>query len=360
MAKLKDDIHDFRTSLRADDNSYVAGDYSQLSKNVNHGPRSRGRSRIGGGGRGRGTFRGPRKAAEPTGDIKLRLSKASEAFIVQKYDEARSIIAEIIRINAETHEAWTLLASIFREAGDTDKALMALMYAAHLRPKHVDAWLNCAEYALEETGKNRSKYLPSAHFCYASAIRANPKNLEARFGKAAVYLEQKNLSSAISEYRIILNRLPHDTRVLRLLAETYIDHGDAETAKGLYKESIAHFRVSTNEAPHSFCWSDVDVYIELYGYLKQYDIAIKEIRSVARWLLGRDIDGFWDAVTDDDREWDADDSRRVQTSDFSSGRFPLSTYGAGLPLELRVKLGLYRLHLGQFDEALVGIFLVIK
>ena len=360
MAKLKDDIRDFRASLGTNHPRYGVEDSSSPSKYAGQGSRGRGRSRIGGGGRGRGTFRGPRRAAEPTGDIKLRLSKASEAFIAQKYDDARSIIAEIIRINAETHEAWTLLASIFRELRDTDKALMALMYAAHLRPKHVDAWLSCAEFALEETGKNRSKYLPSAHFCYASAIRANPKDLEARFGKAAVYLEQKNLSSAISEYRTILNRLPHDTRVLRLLAETYIDNGDAETAKGLYKESIAHFRTSSHEAGHSFGWSDVDVYVELYGYLKQYDIAIKEIKSLARWLLGRDVEGFWDAAMDDDREWDADDSRRVQTAAFFSGRFPLSSYGQGLPLELRVKLGLYRLHLGQHDEALVLFFRLTK
>jgi len=327
---------------------------ASLSEGYNRSTRGRGRARIGRGGRSRGVFRGPRRAAEPTGDIRLRLSKASEAFIAEKYDEARFIISEVIRINAETHEAWTMLATIFRELGDVDKSLMALMYAAHLRPKHVASWFTSAKFALEETGKNRLKYLPSALFCYASAVRADPKSLEARFGKAAVYREQGNLSSAISEYRTILNRQPHDTRVLRILAEVYIDKGDAETAKELYKDSIAHFKASSNDFTQSFGWSDADIYIELYAYLQQYDAAIKEIKSLARWLLGREAEDFWDSVTKDDREWDSGNSRRVELPGFTANKFPLSTYGAGLPLEFRIKLGSYRLHLGQHDEAMVG------
>jgi general transcription factor 3C polypeptide 3 (transcription factor C subunit 4) len=303
--------------------------------------------------RGRGGFRGPRKAAEPTGDIKFRMSRASLAFIEEKYEEARDLVSEVIRINAETYEAWTLLASIFKELGDIDKTLMALMYAAHLRPKDVASWLNCAQFALEETGENRTKYLPSAQFCYSSALRADPKNFDARCGKAAVYLEQGNTALAISEYRNILSRRPHDTSILRRLAEAYIDQDEVGSAKEFYKESIVHFKTSVDIAERTFGWSDINIYIELYGYLGQYNEAMKELKSLARWLLGRDEETYWDMVINDDREWDAGDLRRVECPDYAVGRFPLSTYGAGLPLELRVKLGLYRLHLGHHEEALV-------
>lgn len=315
------------------------------------GPRGRPRGRAG---RGKGILRGPRKAAEPTGDIKLRLAQASEAFINEQYDEAREIVSEIIRINAETHEAWMLLASIFREVRDKDNTLMALMYAAHLRPKDVYGWLSCAEYALEDTGSARAKYLGSAQFCYSSAIRADPKNVEVRREKAAIHREMGNTGLAIAEYRSILKLIPHDTDILRQLAEVFIDQDEVEKAKEYYMDSIQYYQASDNREEKSFGWSDVNIYIELYGYLGQYFEGLKELRSLARWLLGRENESFWDGITNDDREWDADDIRRFEVAQFEAQRYDVSRYGNGLPLELRIKLGIFRLKAGYNDEAMVS------
>src|ERR1700722_9019681 len=97
------------------------------------------------------------------------------------------------------------------------------MCAAHLRPKDVKGWLGCARFALEETGDLRTKLLVSAKLCYQSAIRANPKNdFEARCGRAAVLRELGSTTSAISEYKRVLKQKPHDTTILRLLAEVYV------------------------------------------------------------------------------------------------------------------------------------------
>jgi general transcription factor 3C polypeptide 3 (transcription factor C subunit 4) len=316
--------------------------------------RARGRGRPRGPGRGRGSARGPRKAAQPTGDIKLRLGRASQAFIEERYDEAMDMVSDVIRINAETHEAWMLLASIFKELGDVEKTLTALMCAAHLRPKDVGGWLSCAQFALEETGDLRAKFLVTAKLCYQSAIRANPKNdIEARCGKAAVLRELGNPSSAISEYKRVLSQRPHDTTLLRLLAEVYLDHGDAEAAKELYRQSISYYQSLEAESGQDFGWSDINIYVELYAYLGQYDLAIKELKSLARWALGRQEESWWDRIVDNDAEWDADDLRRVKIKEFIVGRFDTSSYGKGLPLELRVKLGLYRLRLHNNEEAMV-------
>lgn len=304
----------------------------------------------------RGIHRGPRKAAEPTGDIKLRLSRASAAFIEENYVVAALMIAEVIRINAETHEAWTLLASVFQENHDIDNALKSLIYAAHLRPKHTSSWFACARFALEETGSLRSKYLLNAEFCYAAAIRADPRNLDARYRKAAVCVERGKIGTAISDYRVILARRPHDRDILRRLAELYIDQDEAETAIYLYRESIAHFKSSSGQPTQAFDWTDLDTYITLYDHSAQYDIAIQEIKSLARWLLGRGEEEFWDQFSGDDREWDALETRRGSVPLFNPRKYPKCSYGQGLPLELRVKLGLYRLHLGDRSEAFGSSF----
>jgi general transcription factor 3C polypeptide 3 (transcription factor C subunit 4) len=170
-----------------------------------------------------------------------------------------------------------------------------------------------------------------------------------------VLQELGNTGSAISEYKRLLRQHPHDTTILRLLAEAYIDKDDVEAAKEFYRESISFYRVSDESPGHVFGWSDINIYVELCAYRGQYDVAIKELKSLSRWVLGRQQDSWWDLIVEDDREWDANDSRRIHIREFVTGRYNPQLYGEGLPLELRVKLGLYRLRLGNYDEAMVCV-----
>lgn len=346
IAKLKDTVRKFRNEQRGE---------SSDDEDAAFGSFDRGRGR-GKGRKGR-VFRGPRKAAEPTGDIRARLGRASQAFILENYEEAKALVEEVIRINAETHEAWTLLASIFRELGDTEKTLLALIYAAHLRPKDAAQWLNAARFALEETGDLRTKYLPSAKFCFSSAIKANPKDdLEARCGKAAVLRELGSSNAALVEYKHALKQKPYDAGILRMVAEAYIDIDKVKPAQDLYKNAIAHYQEAGKERGSEFTWSDANIYLELYAYAEQYAEAINELRALARWLLGREAESFWDSIAEDDREWDSTDERRQSTPGFTAGRYSVAQYGDGLPLEFRIKLGQYRLKLGHVNEALVSIW----
>lgn len=347
IAKLKDTVRKFRQQQRGESSE------EEDAVTAEHGRGGRGRGR----GKARSIFRGPRKAAEPTGDIRARLGQASQAFIEEDYERAKSLVEEVIRINAETYEAWTLLASVFRELGNTEKTLLALIYAAHLRPKDAAQWLAAARFALEETGEHRAKHLPSAKFCFSSAIRANPKDdFEARYGKATVLRELGSSSAAIAEYKQILKQKPHDTGILREIAEAYIDIDRVQPAQDLYKDAIQFYKASDSVPGEEFTWSDANIYLELYSYAGQYADAIHELRSLARWFLGREAEGFWDEYPDDDREWDATDERRLLTPNFDPERFDSVQYGNGLPLEFRVKLGQYRLKTKNKSEALVRSF----
>lgn len=308
-----------------------------------------------GGYRGR---RGPRKAAEPTGDIKARLGEAANAFLKGQYPEAYSICKEIIRINAETIEAWTTMASCFLEMGSKDKALTALTIAAHLEPKNVPNWNRLAGLFLEEDGDGRDTYLSTAFFCYGAALRADVNNIEARLGKARIQAERNKHAAAIKEYEKVLSLQPQDLQLIRDLCAAHYDDGKLENAASLYKQTFA--RLMENSSAYNgdvLDWSDLDSYITIRQELGQHNAAIKELKSIARWFLGRDSENIWDHVSGDDREWDADGSRRAKIAGFTEGGFPPSTYGNGLPLELRTKLGISRLELGQHDEAMVPALL---
>lgn len=298
--------------------------------------------------------RGPRKAAEPTGDIKARLGEAAKAFLGGHYPEAFALCQEIIRINAETHEAWTTLASCCLEMGNRDKALIALTFAAHLEPKNVQNWIRMAGLFLEEEGKLRESYLLSAHFCYGAALRTDTNNIEARLGKAKIYVERNRPASAIKEYEKVLCLQPHNLELIRDLCAAYYDDGKLERAAKLYKETFGQFMANRSTyKDDALDWSDLDSYIAIHQQLDQHSAAIEELKLISRWFLHRGSEDFWDDVTNDDREWDADNSRRVEITGYTEEGFPLSTYGDGLPLELRAKLGISRLELGQHGEAMV-------
>ena len=326
-------------------------------------------------GRGRSVKkRGPRRAAEPTGDVKLRLNMASEAYVQGRVGDAIKLVEDAIRINAEIHRAWILLAQLFEEQGDLKKRLTALICAAQLEPKNVEGWLSVAQsaVALQEIYPDDAEDLTrQAILCYSCALRADVEHQSARHSRAALCLDRGQYKGAAKDYVFLVNRNFCDVYALRGLAETTVLLAESskrkqtkltpEAAIEAYRRCIAHFREHGADPDYPFEWEDVYVFVDLLGYVGQYKEAIRELKSLARWLLGRDDESFWDYddgndphYDDDDREWDADDRRRIEVPDFIEGRYPDTSYGNGLPLQLRTKLGVYRLQLGQEDEAMVS------
>jgi general transcription factor 3C polypeptide 3 (transcription factor C subunit 4) len=276
------------------------------------------------------------------------------------------MLAEIIRINAETFDAWTLLSTVFEEQGNRRAALMCLVAAAHLTPKVGRMWINAATYALDGVdvmpeGADRDALLQTAMQCYSAAVRANPADVAARTGKADVLMSLGQATLAVSQYRRALKHRPLNIRTVRNLADVALDARDPRQSSGAAKEAYRHVidhcqqRGSTALEEGHFEWSDLRIYLEFFAMLEEWTQAAAELSEVARWLLGRRDESIWSEHTGDDREWDLNDDRRVILSGYEPARFPLESYGGGLPVDLRARLCLYRLKLGQEYEAMVHI-----
>ncbi|KAH8658754.1 RNA polymerase III transcription factor-like protein TFIIIC subunit Tfc4 [Tricladium varicosporioides] len=298
---------------------------------------------------GRGRWQGPRKAAEPTGEISRRLGAAYNFFITQQYTEAKTILSEIIQINAETYEAYTLLATIAQEEGRVDDAMTSLMLAAHMRPREEASWWMCVEFALNETGGDRVHYLETARWCLSQILRNDYQNIRAHEWKAIVYRDQEKFDRVVAEYQTLLRLKPHCVKYLRELASSCIDANKVDIAKRAYLETIDHFKIFSENTEFSFDWTDLDYYTELYTYADEYEQALREAKSLARWLRGRTEEDFWDDITTNDCEWDEDDSRRILITYFESNKFSAESYS--LPLAIRIKFGILRLQAGFADEA---------
>ena len=305
-------------------------------------------------GPGTGTKRGPRKAAPMAPDVAKRMGEANSHWMAGDFDRAVEVASDVIRINAETYQAWLLLATIWDDEGKLAKAANALFYAAHLRPKHLEAWMTAANYCLERTGKAKESFYPTASQCLSFALRQIPNSYEPRIKKARLNFIRGKYQVAVSDFNKALKLRPHDREVLRELADACFEYGITTDGIAQYQKTIAHLRSVPDETGAQFSWEDTVLYISLLEYDDQWEEAIKEIKSISRWLLGREDETFWDNVVDNDCEWDVDDSRRKDIPEFSPVNHPLSTYGANLIMELRVRLGINRLNIGHFEEAMVS------
>ena len=299
-----------------------------------------------------GVKRGPRKPLEPNLEFKALHSQATMAFIAHDYDEAEYMALQAINQNPEMFAAHSLLSEIYLACGDTDKATAALFNGAHTRPGDTQVWLRVAEQLMERNTEDKISLIPDAIYCLTRVLNIQPKNVEIRYQRASLNRELGYLGRAANEYEQMLKYLPHDKRVLRNLAEVYVELGDVERALQRYEESIAYYRSQQPDHGTCFSWSDVNVCTELYGFDEQYKAGIKRLKSLSRWLLGRGQDVIWENFDTDDREWDLEDEpRRNGVDGFVTDLYEPSSYGNGLPLELRIKLGVYRLKLGHVLEA---------
>ncbi|KAK3357327.1 hypothetical protein B0T25DRAFT_589631 [Lasiosphaeria hispida] len=309
---------------------------------------------------------GPRKAAKPTPDILFRLSLAREAFERKDYEDAIKMIKEIIRINSETYNAWTLLSTVHEELGDREKAIMCLMTAAHLVPKNIASWLHAASYALQgvedmDDGPEKDTALERALTCYSHVLTNDKSSIEARTGKADVLMMQGHAGQALAQYQKALEYRPLNIRTVRNTADVALDARDAkkgaEVAKRAYRNLIDHLQSKgTVEAEEGrFEWSDLRIYLEFFTILEQWHEGTQQLKGISRWLLGRRAELFWDRWADDDREWDLHDDRRVQVPEFEPAQHPQDTYGQGLPIDLRARLFVYRRKLGHEYEAMLHL-----
>lgn len=328
------------------------------------GRRGRGRGR---GGRGRGARRGPRKAAEPTGDVKYRINMASNAYVEGRLDEAIEWVEDAIRINAEIYRAWSLLTSCLQEKGDLKGSFTARVFSCHLQPKHVDGWLLCARIGVElrdELPVDAAEFTEQVTVCYSAALRADINNKQARHGRAAIAVERGQIRTAAKDYLYLLEHGDgeYDVHALRSYAEMTIllastgkrDSYKPDSAINWYYRAFAHFRANGIDNSYPLEWQDISIFTGLLAYVECTKDALYELKSLARWLLGRYSEDFWDDWQDDDREWDVDNVRRTGFEDFRDGKYPELSYGSGLPLDLRTKLAVYRLKLGDLDEAQVS------
>ena len=320
--------------------------------------RTKGRRSTGLGRGGKGLKRGLRRPLEPNLGFKAQLSEATIAFTKSEFEKAEIFALKALQLNPEMYQAHSLLSEIHAARGDKERALAAAWNGAHTRPRDTQVWTRIAGLILERNTENREAILRDAVYCYTRIISVEKDNIEARYQRAALNRELGYKKKVAADYEHLLKCLPHDTSILRNLAEIYLELKNADRALQYYQNTIARSQADEPNMVTGFTWSDVNIVAELYGFLGRYQDGIVEIKSLSRWLLGRKAEHYWNNFDEDDREWDrADHPRRNEVSEFVRGAYEPGSYGDDLPLELRIKLGVFRLSTAvpNLSEAMVRL-----
>ena len=299
------------------------------------------------------------KPIEPSPAFKESLKRATTAFMDEDFEHALEYARAAVKINPEIFAAHSLLSEVLHNMGREADSVGALFSGAHVK-RDPQVWWHVIDRTEQIPGITRQQIIDQVRYCLQRIIKLDPMDYDCRAERLRMMLESNQTSAALKECVRMLKIRPDDSDILRTAAQVAIslnsgssgDRGEGcKLVLGLYEDRINEYIAENNENGGEVTWSLVNIYLDLLDCLKQYQEGCQRLKTLARWLCGRDEEFFWDDY-DDDREWDVDDEpRRTETPEFVVGKYLTGAYGEALPLELRVKLGAFRLHMGAEYES---------
>lgn len=299
-----------------------------------------------------------RRAEDPGPEFKKIQAQATEAFLDGKLDIAMDLARQAVMTNPEIYVAHSLLSDILIAKGHHKDALGALMTGANIK-KDPDLWLLVANKTLDMAGqfRTRAEY-DQAVFCFSKAIYYShgEDNYELRTRRRDLHLDAGHDAKARMDTKVLLRARPDELDNLKLYGELCLESLDPfeiDAGREAYEESFKMFENGDVFGDAEVQWAHLNMYLDLVDRSKEPSHAVLQLKRIARWFLGRKDEDYWDEVTDDDREFDIDHERRNDVPEFRAGStHNLEAYGEGLPLDLRVKLGVFRLKMEDNEEAL--------
>jgi general transcription factor 3C polypeptide 3 (transcription factor C subunit 4) len=299
-------------------------------------------------------FVGYKAAKDMDPEVVSLLSHANDLFVANDYDTAEKQYLEVIKKDPKSFSAYKSLGEIYLQQGLKNKSCNAWFLAAHIAPRDGEFWAQVARSS-RELG-----HTTQALYCYGRAIGANHKDFDVMMERATLYRETGQLGRASENFSKTLELYPTKSSVLTELALIYNQLNRTNDAIAMYLkvfEKNVAYRKKLLEGDSDnlkrdfpvFDWSSLNILAELFVNQKNYTIAIRTIKHIARWIQERENEDFWEDISDDSEF----DERRYGNAKFESLPDIYKTKIHKLPIDIRIKLGSLRLSLNHIDEALI-------
>lgn len=286
-------------------------------------------------------------------EVKLLLSKANEAFVSNDLDTALKHYSQVIKLDKNNFSAYKTLGEIYRLKGDLNKCSNIWLLVAHINSWDVEFWKTVAELSVD------LNHYKQAIYCYRRAINAsNGKDYEAIFSRSCLYREVGKFKRATDGLIKLRAILPTESKIVRELAKVYVEENRINDAISLYTKILDEnmkYRKLIDRGENVelenifFDWSELNILSELYSTKAAWNIGIKTIRQISRWIQYRENQQFWDENSNIDIEFD---DRKLDLPKFQKLSDEEQSKDYTLPIDIRVQLGIFRLNNKDEPEAL--------
>jgi tetratricopeptide (TPR) repeat protein len=199
------------------------------------------------------------------GDVNISdlLAQANNLYINNRYEEAISVLHEIVSLSPELREPYHVLSLIYEERGDIPKALSFLMLAAQLSHGEGELWARCANL------NKQIKNLQQAEYCLARAIKVQKNNHYWLYERASILEELGNLRKAAGIYEKLLKLSPN--------AELLLHISNLNEKLGSFDKSmvVIENNYEKNSRKLQVLIKLFDLYIKYEKYFRGYEMYLK-------------------------------------------------------------------------------------
>ena len=127
------------------------------------------------------------------------LKLAELYFLVRQYQKAIDFTNKALKVDASLAKAYYLKGSIYKESGDTAKAISSLVTATDQDNKFEDAYYDLGIIYAARKSAIALEY-------YDNTLRINPNNENAYYARAKVLQDLGKYDEAIAEYSLLLTK----------------------------------------------------------------------------------------------------------------------------------------------------------
>ncbi|WVQ98069.1 hypothetical protein IAU59_005191 [Kwoniella sp. CBS 9459] len=306
----------------------------------------------------------PRKIHKPTHEVQRLLGQANMAYILADYEKAVDLFLEVLRQDPYVLSAWTTLASCYSEQGDVEKARQMRFLAAHIDNEFQD-WNDLA-FEFRDIGQKEQ-----AVYCFRKALKHDPSDtiLLNELGTLYRQLRERTRASDVFKKMVKINRaFGYNFELIRQYHGVLVDTHQRSYIANIQREAF-DWHVDTFASPavtkyagheNTMTLERVIDLVDDMLVLEDLEQALEVIRKGQRWLQGRRNQKEWDK-REDDMEYDPAGTQRGALSNSKTKKKKKDqedleeSEGYPLDLQLRHRLALVRLRLGDDEEALIHV-----
>jgi len=149
-----------------------------------------------------------------------------------RFDDAVTLLLQILQANKQNAQAWFLLATIYIQHGELQQAKQAFEQAINSQYQYPEAWNNLG--VVLESMENMN----GAESCYQKAIEQRPDYANALYNFGHIQQNKRQIDNAIEYYLLALKHKPDYAKAMNNLAMMYQAKGYFEKARQYYNQAL--------------------------------------------------------------------------------------------------------------------------